>query len=152
MTVRHLPNPQGQTHSTNYFKVNSFYCLRKEFVLAVFPYNRTIFLLRNFKTIPSINIFHSGQFRGQPKANLTWTVVHLFLCSHRLTASLVTQDVAPIANSRFAPAGFHHRWTNLYFCLAVVSVDRTSSYLPADCKAATRWRQPFFSVDSGVVT
>jgi len=61
VTAHHLSNPQGQTHSANYFKVNSFYCLRKEFALAVFFCNPTTFLLRKFKTISTINIFLSGQ-------------------------------------------------------------------------------------------
>ena len=63
VTAHHLPNPQGQTHSANYFKVNSFYCLRKEFALAVFFCNPTTFLLRKLKTISTINIFLSGQLR-----------------------------------------------------------------------------------------
>ncbi|MBI3501184.1 MAG: hypothetical protein HY063_05260 [Bacteroidetes bacterium] len=57
VTIHHLlpkgwipTNPQGQTHSANYFKVNSFYCLRKEFALAVSFGNPTTFLLRKLKT------------------------------------------------------------------------------------------------------
>jgi len=65
VTAHHLPNTQGQTHSANYFKVNSCYCLRKEFALAVFFCKPTTFLLRKLKTISTINIFLSGQFRRQ---------------------------------------------------------------------------------------
>jgi hypothetical protein len=85
VTVHHLPNPQGQTHSANYFKVNSFYCLRKEFALALFFCNPTTFLLRKLKTISTINIFLGRQLYNR-------TTSHLFFGISRWTITLTTHD------------------------------------------------------------
>jgi len=89
----HLLNPQGQTHSANYFKANSCYCLRKDFALAVLFFNRTTFPLRNFKTISPLNIFHSGHLRRQPTSIPTSTALHLFQGISRWTITPLTHDV-----------------------------------------------------------
>ena len=138
MTAHHLPNPQGQTHSANYFKVNSFYCLRKEFALAVFFCNRTPPAPKQKtpsyrQTIFRADSFLKKQIQFQPRQLRIY-----------FTASLVGQLLqqrmtwADVHNIKFALCGLTFRFENLYLRFMFVMADKLVFINPAQRKFEER--------------
>ena len=64
----------------------------------------------HFAFLSRVTVLHTDCLQGQ-----SITQDSNFLSRQSFSVGL-SQRTKTVANSRFASAGFHHRWTNLYFC------------------------------------